>query len=105
VLIEGSGAPARPAIELDRASVSHGGWLRRRSFWDALLAEATAGPLVYHGYSYAYRADLYRFVLADETRRKLAAAAASLAPRNLRKELQVLSEAARIVFVCPRTRA
>lgn len=104
VLIEGSNAPVRPMIELTRASISRGGWLRRRSFWDILLAEAAAGPLAYHGYSYAHHADLYRLDLSEETRPKLAAAAASLAPRNLRKELQVLGEAARIVFVCPRAR-
>ena len=104
VLIESRTATARPAIELDRASVSHRGLLRRRSFWDVLLAQAAAGPHVYHGYSYGYRADLYRLELSAERRAKLAAAAASMAPRNLRKELEFLSEAARLVFVCPRSR-
>jgi hypothetical protein len=105
VLIESGSATARPAIELDRASVAHRGLLRRRSFWDILLAQASTGPLVYHGYSYGHRADLYRLELSGEQRLKLASAAASLAPRNLRKELQFLSQASRLVFVCPRSRA
>ena len=105
VLIESGSAPARPPIDLDRSSVSRPGWLRRRSFWDVLLAEVVAGPLVYHGYSYGYRADLYRLELLGTARAKLAASAASLAPRNLRKELQFISDAAHIVFVCPRSRA
>jgi len=105
VLIESGSAPARPAIDLERSSVSRRGLLRRRSLWDVLLAQASAGPLVYHGYSYGYRADLYRLELSSDQRAKLAAAAASLAPRNLRKELQFLGEAARLVFVCPRSRA
>ena len=104
VLIESSSVPPRPALELERASVSRSGWLRRRSFWDTLLAAAASGPLVYRGYSYAYHADLYGLDLANDVRKQLTAAAASLAPRNLRKELQVLGDAARIEFVSPRSR-
>ncbi len=93
-LIEDSGTPPRPLIEITRAAASRAGFFRRRSFWDALLAAAAAGPLEYHGYSYARRADLYRLELSAEQRTALVAAAAR-APRNLRRELGALDRASR----------
>ena len=104
-LIEDNAKPPRVLIEIERAAASRTGLFRRRSFWDALVsAAAAAGPLVYHGYSYSRRADLYRLELSDEQRAALVAAAAR-APRNLRRELAVLERASRIVFVCPRSGA
>lgn len=102
-LIEPAGSPPRVSLQLDRAGAARRGLFRRRSFWDALLACAVAGPLAYQGYSYARRGDLYRLELTPETRAQLAAAASSLGPRNLRRDLQVLSYAERIMFVCPRS--
>ncbi len=77
-------------------------FLRRRTFWQALLAAANVGPLAYAGYSYALKGDLYRLELSDSQREALLAAAQSLAPRNLRAELQHLEKAAQVVFLCPR---
>ena len=103
-LVEGGGSTPRSSLELDRAAVSRRVFLRRRSFWDALLAEAAAGPFAYHGYSYAHHADMYRLELTAESRARLIATATSHAARNLRGELQAaLHHAARIDFACPRT--
>jgi hypothetical protein len=103
VSIESDATPPRPAIELQKQAISGTGLFRRRSFWHALLAEASSIPVIYHGYSFAHHADLYRLELTAESRGRLAATAASLAPRAMRKELQAIGKAARIVFVCPRT--
>jgi hypothetical protein len=109
VVVEAGGSPPRPdssgprpVLELDRAGASRRGLFRRRSFWDALLAAAASGSLVYDGYSYLRRADLYRLDLSSELRASLAAAAKSLAPRDLRRDLRALDRASHIVFVCPR---
>lgn len=107
-LVEAGGSPPRPdssephpVLELDRAGASRTRLFRRRSFWDALLA-AASGSLAYDGYSYVWRADLYRLDLSSELRSLLATAAKSLAPRDLRRDLRALDRASRIVFVCPR---
>ena len=103
-LLESGDSPARGPLELLRAAMSHKRFFQRRSFWDALLATAVTGPLAYHGYSYAHRADLYRMQLTGDLRAQLAAAK-SLAPRGLRQALRALDHAASIVFVCPRSGA
>jgi hypothetical protein len=105
VAIESGTSPPRATLEIPKEAISRRGLFRGRSFWDALLAEASSSPVGYHGYSFAHRADLYRLDLTPESRARLAAAAASLAPRPMRKELQALDHAARIVFICPRANA
>jgi len=100
-LVEG-GDSAGGLLELDRPRASRRRLLRRRSFWDALLAASASAPLVYSGYSYARRADLYRMELTAESRKSLVAAARSFAPRNLVRELGPLANVTHIVFVCPR---
>lgn len=105
VAIESGATPPRPTVEIQRQAISGHSLFRRRSFWDALLAEVSLSPVTYHGYSFAYHADLYRFELTSESRGRLAAAAASLAPRAMRKDLQAIGGAARIVFICPRPSA
>ena len=95
-------SPPRPVLELDRAGASRTRLFRRRSFWDALLAAAAPATLAYDGYSYVWRADLYRLDLSGELRALLDAAAKSLATRNLRRDLRALDRASHIVFVCPR---
>lgn len=105
VAIESSAAPPRPPIELQKQAISGTGLFRRRSFWHALVAETSSTPVIYQGYSFGHHADLYRLELTAESRARLAAAAASLAPRAMRKELLALEHAARIVFICPRTNA
>ena len=100
-LAQGAG-PRHAVLELSRAALSHKGLLQRRSFWDALLAAAIAGPLAYHGYSYMHRADLYRLALTQAAAAQLAAAANSLVPRGQRQSLQPIALAAHILFACPR---
>ena len=102
VAIESGAPPARATIEVQKAAISRRRLFRRRSFWDALLAETASIPVTYHGYSFAHRADLFRLELTAEARARLAGAAASLAPRAMRKELQAIGDATRIVFICPR---
>jgi hypothetical protein len=92
----------RRLLELPRAAASRERLLRRRSFWDALLAAAASGPLSYGGYSYHQRADLYRLDLGAESAAALVAAAKSLAPRDLRRGLRALEQASQVIFVCPR---
>ena len=101
-LVESGGSPPRPMLEIDRASASRRRLFRRRSLWDTLLSAAAAGPPRYEGYSYLRRADLYRLELSGETAAALAAAAKSLAPRDLRRRLRALDRASHIIFVCPR---
>jgi len=104
LLIETGDVPARPAVEFERAALSRSGLLRRRSLWDVILAETSGGAPANHGYSYGHRADLYKLELSADARRRLASATLSLAPRRLRKDLQVFFRAARIIFVCPRSK-
>jgi hypothetical protein len=99
VAIESGATPPRPTVETQTPAISGRRLFRRRSFWDALLAEANA--VAYQGYSFAYHADLYRLELTPESRGRLAAAV-SFAPRAIQKELQAIGQAARVVFVCPR---
>jgi hypothetical protein len=112
VLIEAGGSPSRPdssgprpILELDRAALSRKRLFRRRSFWETLLAAAASGPLAYGGYSYQWRADLYRFELGGELPATLQAGAKSLAPRDLHRSLRALERASHIVFICPREAA
>jgi hypothetical protein len=101
-IAETNATPHGPTLELSRDALSHKGLFHRQSFWDALITAATTGPLTYHGYSYAHHADLYRLTLSSEAASQLASAAASLAPRNMRHNLRPLTQAAQILFVCPR---
>lgn len=101
IAIESGQMPPRPAVEIGREAVSRRGLFRRRTFWDALLAEAASAPVSYQGYSFGHHADLYRLELTPESRARLAAAVSTV-PRELRKELQAISHAARVVFICPR---
>ena len=101
VVIE-AGSPPRAILELDRAALSRTRLFRRRSFWQALLAAAASGPLAYDGYSYQWRADLYRLELGRELPAALQAGAKSLAPRDLHRSLGALERATHIVFICPR---
>jgi hypothetical protein len=101
-ILEAGIAPRHQAVELPRAAASQKGLLRGKSFWDVLMSLASAGPLAYQTYSYMHRADLYRLELDAALRAKLAAAV-TLAPRNLRKDLAAIGTAEQLIFVCPRT--
>jgi hypothetical protein len=105
IAIESGATPPRPAVEVQKKAISHRQLFRRKSFWDALLAEGSVGSVAYQGYSFAHHADLYRLDLSPEARARLAAAVASLVPRAQRKELQAIEHAARVVFICPRAPA
>jgi len=105
IAIESGATPPRPAIEIAKEAISRSGLFRRRSFWDAVLAEVSSSHVAYQGYSFAHHGDLYGLELTAESRDRLTAAAASLAPRAMRKELQTVGQAARIVFICPRASA
>jgi hypothetical protein len=105
IAIESGAAPPKPAIEIQREAIARSGLFRRRSFWDALLAEVSSSAVAYGGYSFAHHADLYGLELSADSRARLVAAAASLAPRAMRKELQAIAAAARIIFVCARASA
>lgn len=56
----------RAPIELGREAVSRRRWLRRRSFWDAVLETAGKVTLTYRDYSYGDRADVYSAELTAE---------------------------------------
>jgi hypothetical protein len=103
IAIESAATPPRPSAEIKTAAIAATRLLRRKSFWDALLTEVSSKPPAYHAYSFAHRADLYRLELTDESRARLLAAAAALSPRAVRKELEAIVRAARVVFICPRT--
>ncbi|MDX2154784.1 MAG: hypothetical protein SFV54_28840 [Bryobacteraceae bacterium] len=61
-------------------------FLRRRSFWDALLAECGASE--YREYSYRERADLFVQTLDDARRERLRAAAGLLAYSALEQQIR-----------------
>ncbi len=54
------GVNPHPLLELDRAVASRRRIFRRQSFWEHLLEIAGREELVYQGYSYGQRSDLYR---------------------------------------------
>lgn len=60
-------AGTRAPIELEREAASRRRWLRRRSFWEAVLEAAAKAAPTYHGYSYGDRADVYHAELSGET--------------------------------------
>lgn len=105
IAIEFAATPPRPSAEIEKRAISTSRLFRRQSFWDALLSEVSSKPPAYHGYSFAHHADLYRLELTDESRARLLAAAAALSPRAVRRELETIVHAARVVFICPRTSA
>jgi len=105
IAIESVATPPRPSAEIQTRLLSGSRLFHRRSFWDALLREVSSNTLAYHGYSFAHRADLYRLDLTAESRARLTLAAAALSPRAIRKELEGLGQAARVVFICPRSNA
>jgi hypothetical protein len=103
-LLEG-GTPPRPLLDLERGPISRRRFLRKRSFWDELLAIAGRAPIVYAGYSYQWRADLYRLAVGGDLAASLSVAAKSLAPSDMRRNLLMIDRTTHIVFVCPRDAA
>ncbi|MBI3697621.1 MAG: hypothetical protein HY238_22650 [Acidobacteria bacterium] len=80
-------AGGRAAIELTRENASEKRWLRKRSFWQALMETAAQAAPVYQQYSYAEHADLYRAELPLDAARTLREQAGLLRYTSL--EMQV----------------
>lgn len=60
-------------IEIPREAAARRRWLRRQSFWDALLGLAAPTAPDYQEYSYSRRADCYRLCLGAPAAEKLRA--------------------------------
>jgi hypothetical protein len=101
-ILESGGVTPRHLMEIEREAGSKRRFLRKESFWDALLQIATSENLQYHAYSYGRAADIYRLDLDGEITEQITAALKRLAPRGLHIVLGTLPAAASILFVCPR---
>jgi len=75
-------------IEISRETGAKKGFLRRRSFWDALMEAAGAGAPDYMQYLYKERADCYRLKLTREGAEMIRAAASRLVYPGLARQLQ-----------------
>jgi hypothetical protein len=76
--------------------------LRRRSFWDVLVAAGADRPPAYREYSYLRRGDLYTLDLTPALRESLVRAARQLGVAEIRSQAPALLRAARLVYVCSR---
>jgi hypothetical protein len=105
VLIE-SAVVGRQPVEIQRAAADRKPLFASRSFWDSLLALAgsNSSSVIYSGYSYARRADLFRLDLSPDQSAALLRDAARLAPRNLRPSIQAQGAPPRIIFICLRSK-
>ena len=103
VIFESGGAHPKHLLELDRAAGLKRRIFRGKSFWERLGDIAAGKRPAYHGYSYNHRADTYRLDLNRESIAEITQAAERLATGKLSSALRVLSDASRILFVCPRS--
>jgi len=101
VLLESGGEPPRHSFEIRRDMASRKGLFRSRSFWDHLLALGQEQAPTYQGYSYLRHADFFQLAISPEQVAALVREA-QRGPRELRAGLRHLSEATRIIFICPR---
>jgi len=76
-------------IEIPKPAAAEKRFLRRESFWDALVAIAHQQAPVYAGYFYRERADRYRMPLTPDDRLALRAAGPRLKYRNLVRQIGV----------------
>jgi hypothetical protein len=100
------------AVLLDTGSGIPSGWtraearqrrfLRRRSFWDELMAGAQAVPPAYLKYSYEHKADVFGVPLTPARCQRLLAAGEHLLPAGHRGPIASLSKAQRLILLCPR---
>lgn len=86
-------------VEIDRQALARRRFLRRRSFWDAILAALSPGSMRYQEYSYREQADRYRAVLDLETADVLRGAAGLLPYGALVRRLQATGLTAIDLFV------
>lgn len=87
ILLVSADEPTPHTLLLERGLASRRRWLRRQSFWDALLALAKAKAPAYRDYSYYHRGDIYACTLDARDLEQLEAGAARLASRGLRQQL------------------
>jgi hypothetical protein len=83
-------APGK-AVEIPREAATAKTLLRRRTFWDELLAVCCAGELTYAGYSYREHADLYSRRLSAAEAERLREAAGLLPFPALRDQVRALA--------------
>lgn len=103
VVIE-SAAVGRLPVEVERVAAEKKPLFASRSFWESLLEiSAAQRPVIYRGYLFARRADVYRIELTPEQSAVLLQDAAKLAPRALRGPIASLGTVARVDYVCPRS--
>jgi hypothetical protein len=103
ILVVAEGGTSTSALaEFAAPAASRRRALRRRSFWDALLAAAGEQPPGYRSYSYARRGDLYALELEAERGAWLAQEARRLGVAEVRAQAAALVRAARLIYVCAR---
>jgi hypothetical protein len=103
ILIE-SAIVGRQPVEIQRAAAERKPLFASHSFWESLIAfAANASTVIYSGYSYSRRADLFHLRLSPEQSAALLRDAGRLAPRNLRAAIQALDTPPGIIFVFPRS--
>lgn len=106
IILEGA-PPARRSVEITRDSASRKPLFSSASLWDRLLlfaAPPNPAPS-YTSYSYERSADLYALALSPESASAIVREALRLAPRFMRAQLEQLSSAPRVTFLCPRASA
>jgi hypothetical protein len=103
VIFESGGTHPKHLLEVDRAAGLKRRIFRGKSFWERLGDIASGKKPTYQGYFYNHRADIYRLDLNRENIAEITQAAERLATGKLRFALRVLSDASRILFVCPRS--
>jgi hypothetical protein len=77
------------SIEIPREVGSSCRFLRRRSFWDALIEAAGAGVPRYVAYSYKYRADCFRVELTPDAAEALRRNAGALRYSSLETQVRM----------------
>ncbi len=103
ILQSGRDHPSSHRLEIPRESASRRRLLRRRTFWDALMALSTELTPVYRQYSYAFRADVFEMEISAAAKEHLIREAKRPASPEWRARLQAMSGEIRIQFICPRT--
>jgi hypothetical protein len=89
----------RVAIDLESESCSRKGMFQRRSFWDALMEIAGAGPAQYAGYSYRDRADRYFRELTRDEAGRIREASAGVRYSTLREQIRTAAFVQAELFV------
>ena len=70
-------------VDLPRSALLRKRWLRKRSFWDALMEAAAEQGLEYVGYSYRKNADRYRLKIAGDTAARIGESASLVCYSNV----------------------